>query len=146
MLLGVLFIYLVFILIEGTLTSLPLSLLLLLNIAIITKKTWVFAVAFLAGLLLDVLTLNPLGKTSLFFLIFIFIVLIYDRKFEIQTYPFVLISSFFGSLAYLLIFGYPGVLAQAAFACAVAVLFFFILRKLSVLSQKDLASGIHIFL
>lgn len=136
MLLGVLFIYLIFILIEGALTSLPLSLLLLLNIAVITKKTWVFAAAFLAGLLLDILTLNPLGKTSLFFLIFIFIVLIYDRKFEIQTYPFVLISSFFGSLVYLIIFGYPSIFAQAAFASTVAVSLFFILRKLPILGQK----------
>ncbi len=77
---------------------------LLLLTAKLGDKT-IFLVAFVSGLFLDLLQLRPLGQTSLFLTIFVFIVLLYERKFQIRTLPFVFISAFLGSFAYLSIFG-----------------------------------------
>ena len=66
--------------------TIPLSLILLLNFAIATKKTSVFLAGFICGLILDILLLNPLGQTSIFFVVFLALVFLYERKFDIQTF------------------------------------------------------------
>lgn len=108
---------------ESSFISFPFTFLFLLVLTITAKKQWIFAVSFLSGVLLDLLRLETLGQTSLFFVIFFFIVLLYDKKFDIQTYPFVLISSFLGSLLYLLILG-SLFLEQAIASSLMAILLF----------------------
>lgn len=93
-------------LLQASVTTLPLVILFFLNAAVVTKKAWIFPMAFLAGLVLDVLLLNPLGKTSIFLVIFLFVVLLYDKKFDIQTFSFVFLASFIGSLIYFIVIGY----------------------------------------
>jgi len=68
------------------------------------KKNLGFPAAFLTGAVLDILLLNPLGKTSLFLVVFLFIILLYDKKFDIQTFPFVFLASFIGSFVYFIAF------------------------------------------
>lgn len=134
MFLAIFFIYFFFILIEGTLTTLPIVLLLLLNTGVFVKKAWILAVAFLSGLALDILSLNTLSKTSLFFVIFTFILFMYDRKFEIQTYPFVFVASFLGSFLYLLIFGQNNILIQSFLSSIIGALLFFLVRKINLVT------------
>jgi len=68
---------------EGTVTTLPLTLVCLLCLTIYKREGIVFLIAFLAGLLLDILRVNMVGESSLFFVVFVFLILLYQRKYEI---------------------------------------------------------------
>ena len=106
---------------EGTVTTLPLVLLCLLVWSILRQDIHVFVAAFFAGLALDIFAVRLLGSTSLFFLIFIFLILLYQKKYEINSYPFMLVSSFFGSVGFLVLFGYAHVFEQALLSSMIAV-------------------------
>lgn len=110
--------------VEGSVWALPVLIAFLLPFIVIKKEPWVFPIAFVAGLLLDTLTLGVVGLRSLFFILLLFVVLLYERKFEVQTIPFVFFSSFLGSLLYLYLFGYDLVFPQAVVGSIVAVMFF----------------------
>lgn len=120
---------LIMVLLEGTITTVPVTLLTLLILIIVSKQEWIIILAFFAGLWLDLLLIRPLGASSLFFAVFIFIVLLYGRKFEIQTFPFVCIASFLGAILYLWMFGYNYVLAQALVSAILAILLFKLLDR-----------------
>lgn len=127
-------------LLQASVTTLPLVILFFLNAAVVTKKTWIFPIAFLTGLVLDILLLNPMGKTSLFLVIFLFIVLLYDKKFDIQTFPFVFLSSFIGSLIYfIVILHIPNIFTQAIVSAVISTLSFWILIQLDRLNIKEKA-------
>ena len=118
-----------------TITTLPLVLIVLLCFAVVFEKIWIFPLAFFMGLFLDVFQLRNLGQTSLFFVIFLVIVLLYERKFEIKTKPFVFLSAFVGTFFYLLLFDYDYVLAQAFASSIIAVLLFqFVIPKVKMSS------------
>lgn len=106
------------------LTTLPLTLVVLVLILVLSKGFLAYLVAFIAGLVVDLLMLRHLGTTSLFFIIFLFILSLYQRKFEIKTVPFVFLSSFLGSIFYLRLFGYDNILLQSLISAFLAVLFF----------------------
>jgi len=88
--------------------------------------------AFLAGMLLDAFALRPLGEASIFLLLIVFLLLLYQRKYEINSYPFVLISSLAGSLVFLLIFGYGNAIWLAVFSSVIGVVLFGISRYLTL--------------
>lgn len=113
---------------EGTVTSLPLVLICLICMTIIFRDAVIFLPAFFVGILLDAFALRSIGGTSIFLLLVIFLILLYQRKYEINTYPFVFISSFVGSLLFLTIFGYSGAIVAAFVSGFIAVLLFMILR------------------
>ena len=118
-------------------TTLPLVLIVLLCVAVIFEKTWIFALAFFMGLLLDLFQLRNLGQTSLFFIVFLIVVLLYEGKFEIKTNPFVFLSTFVGTFFYLIFFGYNYVFGQALVSSIIAVLLFKALSvKRKVQSEK----------
>lgn len=129
MLFVLLFLLCFFIAIEGTLTTLPLVLIFLLCITVVKKSTLLFFLAFISGLFLDIFTLHPLGMTSIYSLCFLFLVLLYERKYEITSYPFIIVASFVGSLGYLVLFGYKDVLLQAGISILVALVLFFAFKK-----------------
>lgn len=107
------------VLLESSLTTAPLVLSFLIALYLLKREVWIFPLAFFTGVILDSLLLRPFGQTSLFFVMFILLIEIYERKFEIKTFPFVFMSSFLGSLAYLIIFGgniFPNVLISAFLA------------------------------
>lgn len=112
---------------EGTVTTLPLVFVCLLCVSIIKRETSIFPLAFFAGILLDFLTLHPIGGSSLFFVVVLFLVQLYQRKYEITSYPFVFVSSFIGSWIFLLFFGYHDALVQAIVSAILALVLFFIL-------------------
>lgn len=119
-----------FTLLETTITTAPLILIMLLIMAVVSKKSWIFSIAFAEGLFLDLLSFNAVGKTSVFFAIFLLIILLYDRKFEIRTLPFVLISSFLGSLFYLIFFNHQSIFVQAVLSSVIAAILFLIVKRI----------------
>lgn len=95
------------------------------------KKTWIFFLAFFGGIILDVMLFRFLGATSLFLATFIFSILLYKKKFEIYTVPFVFSASFLGSGLYLIVFGYNYVLQQGLISALAATLLFILFRRLN---------------
>ena len=113
------------------LTTVPIIVGVILCLAVVFRNRRVFIAAFLGGLFIDLLMVRALGETSLFLMIYTFMIYLYQRRFEIQTIPFVLIGSFVGSVGYLLIFQYDHVLWQAVANALIALLVFkYLIRNL----------------
>ncbi len=110
-------------------TTLPIILPFLLCFTVLFKRPWVFTLALLSGAGIDFLLLRPLGQTGVFFILFIFIVLLYEKKFEIQTMHFAFFSGFLGSLGYLFVFGYNHILEQALICALLGALIFKLFYK-----------------
>ena len=125
-------------LLQALVTTLPLVILFFLNAAVVTKETWIFPASFFAGLVLDALLLNPMGTTSLFLAIFLFIVLLYDKKYDIQTFPFVFLASFTGSLIYFVAVSHvPNIFTQAIISAIISTLSFWILVVFNKIGVKE---------
>jgi cell shape-determining protein MreD len=90
---------------EVSLTTIPLVFLVLLSLAVLQKDVIIFPIAFLLGIFLDLFTFQTLGSSSAILIIFLFLVLLYQRKFEIATNYFIFAASFLGSFIILLILG-----------------------------------------
>jgi cell shape-determining protein MreD len=118
------------ILFEGALTTMPLAFILLLCYDVLNRSGKVFFSAFLTGLLIDLITVRPLGSTSIFFLLFFAMILLYQKKYEIRSYPFVIVSSFVGSYLYLLLLSDNNSASQALISSLLAIAIFFIGKKL----------------
>lgn len=123
-------------LLETTLTTIPLVLVSLICLTIIYKEDVLFVLAFIFGVFLDLILFRTIGLSSLFFVVFLFLILIYQRKFEIKTAGFVLIASFLGSLTYLLLFSYHNlIILQAIAGATTGLLMFILLRKIEEKSK-----------
>ena len=132
------------VILQGAITPLPLVLLCLLYVTIIMRQGIpVFFLAFVTGLLLDTFALRPIGETSIFFLLFTFLVLLYQRKYEINSYQFVLVASFLGSLLYLSIFNYPDIWSISGFNALLACIFFAFVRLLHSSPLLHHQTGLH---
>lgn len=117
-------------------TTIPFSIGLLTVAAVLSKKSWVFFLALGLGLFLDLISIRPLGYTGLVLMIFVFIVFLYERKFETQTITFIFSAVFIGSLIYLKIFDYQQIFLQSAINSLLAILFFkFLWLKLGLRSE-----------
>ncbi|MEK7160318.1 MAG: hypothetical protein AAB702_02455 [Patescibacteria group bacterium] len=117
-------------LLETTLTTIPLVLISLVCLIVIYRQDILFLFGFVFGLFLDLILFKTVGMSSLFFVIFLFLILLYQRKFEIKTANFVLISSFFGSLLYLLLFSNGNlIIIQAIVSAIIGLLIFKILQR-----------------
>lgn len=121
-------ILLITVLIEATFITLPLSLLLLANFLVLEKKPWVFTAAFFSGLVLDILLLRFLGSTSLYFVIFLYIMYLYERKFETANLYFILFASFIGCFVYLTVFHVRLAFTQSVAAAFLGVAIFFVIK------------------
>lgn len=116
------------VLFEGAVTTLPVTLVCLICFTVMKRDSSVFLPAFLAGLLIDVFRVQQIGSTSLYYLSFLLLILLYKKKYEIYSSPFVMLSTFFGSFFFLLIFALNEVLIQSIVASVLAVLLFAGLR------------------
>jgi cell shape-determining protein MreD len=125
------FVFFIVVIAEGVLTTLPLTLVFLLCLTVMKRQEWIFLLAFLAGMLLDIFTFRAVGMTSLFFVTYIFLLLIYQRKYETATMPFVVIASFFGSICYLLLIGMASFWLQSIISTLIAALAFTMYRVLN---------------
>lgn len=86
----------------------------------------VFIASFIVGIFLDSITVRTIGESSIFFMVVLFIVMLYRKKFEITTWPFVACSSFLGGFAYYSIFGFQDVFLQSIFNSLFTVALFLI--------------------
>lgn len=117
-------------------TTIPFSIGLMTIFAVLLKRSWIFFLALGLGLFLDLIALRTLGYASLALTIFVFILFLYERKFETRTAAFVFISSFFGSTFYLMIFGYQTVFLQAFINALFTVLAFRLIQNSKGKSQN----------
>jgi hypothetical protein len=131
---------LLLVILEGSVSSLPWLVVWFLCLLIVRKSPWVLGLAFVCGMLLDIFLLRPVGETSLFLSVSLFLVWLYDRKYEIDSLPFVVFSSFGISFAYLLLFGAKQVLLQAGMSCVIGVVFYLILHFVFVQEHRRRAS------
>lgn len=104
------------VLLQSTLFSIPFVIPILLFYFILTKNPSVFFIAAVFGLLIDTLLLNPIGSTSLFLIIFLFVSTLYTRIFEMETFYFAAIFTLAGSAVYSYIF-YPSNFVLKAAVC-----------------------------
>jgi rod shape-determining protein MreD len=115
---------------EASLTTLPLIFLVLLCLVVILRENWLFVLAFIFGLLFDLLSFKTLGVTSAFLVLFLFLVLLYQSKFEITTGYFMLIASFLGSLLFLFLQGYTrSIILESILSAIIGLLLFKIIQK-----------------
>lgn len=116
------------ILLEGTVTTLPLVLICLISFTVMKRDTSVFLPAFIAGLLLDIFHVQQAGTSSIFYICFLFLILLYKKKYEIYSTPFVLMATFFGAFLFLLLTKAESILLQSVISAILAVLLFTVLR------------------
>lgn len=125
------------VILEGTVTTLPLTLIFLLCLTVMKRQEWIFFLAFVAGLVLDSFALRTLGVSSLFFVSFVFLIQLYQRKYETATMQFVVLASFFGSLWYLISTGSHAVLLQALLSSGICAVAFSYYRSHAVRQAHD---------
>ena len=65
-------------------------------------------------------------------LTFFLLVLLYERKYELITAPFVFLSSFFGALLLLFLYGYRNLFIQSVLTAIIGVMFFSIFNRIKV--------------
>lgn len=97
----IIFFLIIAILLESTILTLPLSLLILLFATVVVKKNDIFYLAFFAGLFLDVFAIRDIFGSSVFFVTLVLIVLLYQKKFEIESLHFVALTAFISTFIYL---------------------------------------------
>lgn len=117
------------ILLEATIITVPLTLLIIIFTAVIFKNNDVFYLGFLSGLLLDILTLGTIGLTSAFFVLFVMLIFLYQKKFEIESLSFITISSFSGSVIYLFLTSSSILIPQAVLATFIMFSSFLVFKK-----------------
>ena len=117
---------------EASLTTIPFVFLILLCFLVLSRENWLFIFAFAIGLILDLVTFKTLGLSSIFFVTILFLVLLYQSKFEIATNAFIFFASLLGSFGYLLFLGYKDILFQAIFSSIIGLILFKVIQKLKL--------------
>lgn len=118
------------ILLESTLITLPLTLLIIIFAAIVVRKNDVFILAFFSGLFLDILRLGIVGVSSAYFVTAVMIIFLYQRKLEITSLNFIGVISLIGTLGYLIITGTSYIFFQV-FISTLIILASFRLARMS---------------
>ncbi len=126
-----------FTLIFSAISTVPFSVGLLVLAFVISKNNWIFILALILGLFLDLISIRTLGYSSMILSIFTLILFLYEKKFETQTVIFVLFSTFLGTLIYLVrMFSFQQVLLLALLNSLITVIVFKLLwLKLAPPSQ-----------
>lgn len=117
------------VLLESSWTFFPLTIIFLIALFASTKEEAVLIAAFLFGLLLDILTLRAWGISSLFFLIVLLLLFLYEKKFETSSALFIGIYSMLVVLVYFVIFTGQFLPIESFFAAVFATGFFLFFRK-----------------
>jgi rod shape-determining protein MreD len=110
-------------------STFPFVLILLVFLSIHLPKSNVLFLAFLGGILLDILLFRSLGISSIFLVVFTFLTLSYQNKFEADTTAFVGLFSFVGSFLYLLLTSQEYPLFISIVSAALSSLIYFIYKN-----------------
>ena len=122
--------FLLSIFLQSSVTTIPLFFLVLLSFFVLERKEWIFFLAFLGGIVLDVLSFRNIGESSIFFVLFLFLVSLYERKFETATVYFIFVSSLLGSILFLGLFYNTGsLILESIISSLLGVLIFVTLSK-----------------
>ena len=113
-----------------SITTIPFVITCLVILTVFYKNPLLFLVAFISGIILDISLFRPPGETSLVLVLFLLLISLYGRKFEVRTVPFVFLSSFLGSFLYLWFFGYRMVFLQSLVNALLGVLIFGVMLNL----------------
>jgi hypothetical protein len=89
---------------EGSITTLPLTLMLLIIFYCFYRDDVIFLYACISGIFLDMMLVRHIGASSIFFLVILFLIFLYQKKFEIASYYFVFFALFIGTIGYLFFF------------------------------------------
>lgn len=119
----------IFLFFEGSVFKFPLILDLLVVMYVTKRESWIFTVAFFAGILLDVVFVRAFGLTSLFLLLSLFLVFLYEKKYEITTKEFVFFFLLFSGLVYFKLFDNQLVVFSSMFNSLFAVLLFLVVGR-----------------
>lgn len=122
---------------EITITSMPLLLLVFLFFWLAIRDPIIFVLAFVIGIFFDLQSLGTIGVSSLFFVLFLGVIVLYERKFEIETFPFVFASSVIGSCLFLWVMGYHHILEQSFLGGFIALFVFWVLIKFNTKKEKN---------
>ena len=109
----------ILLLLEASVTTIPLVLGFAIMLSSWSRTYWLIGVTFLLGFFLDLVAFQPLGISSLFFLVVLTLIFLYKRKYEIQSPIFITISAFIASLIYGGIFAHHHVFFSACIVAAI---------------------------
>ena len=112
------------ILLESSVTTVPLTLAALILYAVSKKDPDVLVFGFFSGILLDILTLGIVGKSAIFFVIFLALILMYERKFEMGSIYYLSFFSFLGLFSYSFLKGAYAPIPLAIFSTILSILIF----------------------
>ncbi len=122
---------------ESSITTIPLTIPLLVVATVIFRDYTVFLLAFIFGILLDIILFKTVGLTSLFLVLLVFLILAYEKKFEINTKYFIALSTFLSSFFFLILSQRGNVILQSAISIAVAITLFEIIKKVSFKRKEN---------
>ena len=93
-----------FLILESSVTTTPLIIPVIVVATVMLRDYIAFLLAFIFGFLLDILTFKTVGLSSLLLTILVFLILMYERKFEIETPRFIIFSTFLSSFIFIILF------------------------------------------
>lgn len=125
------------VIIQGTVTSLPLVLFTLILLAVKVRSSDVFLYAFVSGIVLDIMLVHPLGVSSIFFLSALLVIFLYERKYELSSLIFVLSVTAVMSIVSSLLFPTPQRFLQVILAIVVNGLLFSMIEFLTLSKKKE---------
>lgn len=106
---------------------------------VLFRNSWVFVGALGAGFMMDILSIDHLGSSSMYLLVFLLFIFVYERKFEIQTREFVFLTALIGSIGYLLVVkGEIATLSGLLSALVAVSVFELLARTKSVATEEQL--------
>ncbi len=131
------FIFIVSLLLECFVINIPLVLVSLIALTVIKKNYQMFFAGFILGIFLDILSFRTVGVSSLFFITFIFLILLYEKKFEITTNYFVILASFVGSFAFIFINHLHNLFLSSVISVFLGLMLFNIYKKIFIVKKEE---------
>lgn len=133
----ILILLIIALILESSVTTASLIIPIIVVATVLLRDSVVFLLAFIFGILLDILGFKMVGVTSLFLTFLVFLILMYEKKFEIQTPSFIIFSTFLSSFIFLIIFQRGNLIFQSIFSTLIAYILFEVLRRVSFKKHED---------
>lgn len=131
------FLFIASLLLECFVVNIPLVLVNLIALVVIKKNYQIFFAGFILGIFLDILSFRTVGISSLFFITLIFLILLYEKKFEITTNYFVVLASLVGSFAFIFINHLHNIFLSSIISMLLGLMFFNIYKKIYIVKKEE---------
>lgn len=123
--------------VQGNISTIPVVISVLLLMYILYKSAWIFFAAFISGIIIDSATLSQMGVTSMYLVLFVFSIYLYERKFEIQTRQFTILSSFVGGSIYSIVTSGDAFLLHGLWCSIITLALFETLNYFNTVKQHN---------